>query len=500
MEKKGGGGEQMVKEGNVTLQEKNTTTIHINKMEEQMCYAVEAVRIEEEAVPVCARADGMDCDTDQDGYTEFPSTARHGFINNACVAQGPCDITHLVLGSDVKEVNNHAFKGHSQLEYVDASAARDVTFGEECFAACANLKGIILPMVDVPRRCFRNCPALTRVIFQGEDSGEVYTIGAVAFALCTKLESVENMPRRVVYGAGAFSRCFALRHAFVVGGQDQPALPDNLFLCCNNIRSLVLLEGTEGTGHSMCKGCTRLQQLVLPESLVHIRKDTFARCRRLEEVRCGANLHVVDAYAFEQCERLEKITITSLKNVCFYDRVFGQCRALKTFTVPMNTERLGDYMFWGCNELKTVVLNAALTRIGDGCFSACTALENCDLERAPRLQMIGAYSFKQTALARVDLSNMPVTEIGMYAFAAMRRLETLLLPPTLRVVEEGMCFECLSLTKLTFPASVLEVPYLCCYGCAVLTEVEVLGATTVVNANAFGECAQLAVVQRLQIV
>lgn len=398
----------------------------------------------------------------------------------------------LVLGSGVRTVVDSALYNSPNLERVDASAAVNVTLSAGCFAACANLKEIILPMVNVPANCFTSCINLSRVVFQGEDSGEVYSIGTGAFSYCRNLVSVENVPRRVVYGGDAYHKCIALTTAFAVGGRDQPELPSGLFAWCENITSLTVREGTERTGISMCSGCTRLYNLYLPKSLEIIEIQSFGNCAMLEEVRCGgAYVTTVKDVAFEYCVRLRTITFSSERAVTFSHGAFRQCCALETFTVPTRTERLGDYMFYKCTSLKTVVLNDALTWIGDGCFNECTALKDIDFGRAPRLTTIGAYSFKRTPLTKVDLSVTAVTIIGLYAFCEMPWLQELLLPPSLEIIGEGMCADSGALTSIEIPPGVKRVPRLCFSNCAALAHVDLHNADTNIEKGTFSGCTTL---------
>ena len=92
------------------------------------------------------------------------------------------------------------------------------------------------------------------------------------------------------------------------------------------------------------------------------------------------------------------------------------------------------------SKVEAVTIPASVTEIADSAFYNCTGLKSVTFAEGSQLKTIGAEAFY--AANQVESLTIPegVTSIGLYAFAAMRKLETISLPNTLGTVCGGDWF------------------------------------------------------------
>lgn len=105
------------------------------------------------------------------------------------------------------------------------------------------------------------------------------TIGAAAFANCTKLTSV-NLPNGITsLGAASFSGCTALT------GLSLPStiktIGKSAFYKCSGLQSLTIPDGVTSIGDFAFYKCTALTSVTIPASVSSIALDSFSNCSKL---------------------------------------------------------------------------------------------------------------------------------------------------------------------------------------------------------------------------
>ena len=130
-------------------------------------------------------------------------------------------------------------------------------------------------------------------------------------------------------------------------------------------------------------------------------------------------------------------------------------------------KKIGRSAFKGQN-IKTVTMPDGLEEIGDFSFALCSKLE---------------------------LVNIPdgVTKIGKNAFFANFALTELELPESLQLIEIN-AFNASGLKEITIPENVLNVGEYAFADCVDLEQVQFMGDSTVVAANAFKGCEKVGII------
>ncbi|MBQ8087168.1 MAG: leucine-rich repeat domain-containing protein [Clostridia bacterium] len=296
-------------------------------------------------------------------------------------------------------------------------------------------------------------------------------------------------------------------------------IADGCFADCDFLEEIVISEGIERLGDSAFEGCTRLERAQLPQSLERIGQVCFARtalrsvalppmvqtvprrafymCAALEEARFSRQLFCIEDEAFYGCERLLGVRLPegireigafafafsglARLNLPYGVREIGRqafafCTRMIALELPEGLIALGDSAFNGCIQLETALLPATLEAVQGNPFRSCQKLSEVNIspENPVLVSQDGVAFFRKERrlfcypCAKPDKSYAfpkGIREIGDYAFAGNRNLETLRLPEGLRRVGEGAFRWCDALARVTVPASVAEIGMGAFHGC-----------------------------------
>ncbi|MBQ7034814.1 MAG: leucine-rich repeat domain-containing protein, partial [Clostridia bacterium] len=167
------------------------------------------------------------------------------------------------------------------------------------YAHRANISRLELAdgITSIGKLAFYDCAALV-----GADiPKKVKTIGDMAFAGCTSLESVW-MPGVETLGEYAFSRCFALK-------------------------SVNLPEGLRTIGYAAFYRCESLQSICVPAGVTEMGGSVFAYCAGLLEAKILCPMEMLPEWTFYGCERLQRVTLPAeMKGTG--SSAFTRCEAL----------------------------------------------------------------------------------------------------------------------------------------------------------------------------
>ena len=241
--------------------------------------------------------------------------------------KGTPSIKHVVLGKNVKRINDRAFRDielesidasqapieyigkeafrNNKIEEIDLSKATVEVLSEEAFWLCRNLKKVILPksLKEIQVGAFLKCQSLKEIVVPDN----VTMIGNSAFSECTSLTSVVLPKSLVELGNYAFSKCEALKditmpHVEKMGG--------TVFQDCKSLTSITLPSSIKSIGDYAFKG-TSLQRASIPSSLSWSNaKLAFQGCTMLKTV----TIRNADG-TFKQDAEWSKMTETAYEKV-----------------------------------------------------------------------------------------------------------------------------------------------------------------------------------------
>lgn len=167
------------------------------------------------------------------------------------------------------------------------------------------------------------------------------------------------------------------------------------------------------------------ESIVIPEGTTEISKGAF-RGSDVKEVILPSTLVKIGEKAFEGCEKLSLIDFSRCKNLEeIGESAFWDCNSLKQVNLPDSIRKMSKYTF---RSLENIVFPASLEELDDSAFdNYCNNLRVADFSKCIKLERIGAS-----------------------AFSNLENLETVILPPNIKVIEdEAFCY-CSNLKSIDF--------------------------------------------------
>jgi len=268
--------------------------------------------------------------------------------------------------------------------------------------------------------------ALTTVVLP--TGGVIDSIGAQAFASCSKLTSI-NIPNGV------------------------SSIGDNAFLS-TGLTSITLPNSVTTLGIGVFKS-SPLAQVSLSDQLTSIPKSTFDGTK-LSSVIIPELVTSIGNLAFRNVSTLTQITLPSGLlwlggSMTFYGT------AIKSLTLPANTQIIGG-------------------TLGDGTFQN-TAITSFAIPS--NVTTIGNSTFQTSKLASLIFpSNNQVSSLGGFCLSNTK-LTSLVIPENVTTICVGALSETTTLKNLELPASLTEIQSSAFNGCTALTSIKVHNAVPV---------------------
>lgn len=167
----------------------------------------------------------------------------------------PKEVQTIIISSDVKEIEQGAFK--------DLPNLKSVVFSDET----SDLR--------IEKNAFENCPMLTTIRLNG-----VTFIGDEAFLNCVGLVAVELGSDVQHIGMGAFKNCTAL--STVTIPPNVTFIGDYAFANCTGLKTANVMEGVVEISAYCFQNDNSLEQVMLPTSIEKVGKKAFENCPNAE--------------------------------------------------------------------------------------------------------------------------------------------------------------------------------------------------------------------------
>lgn len=219
-------------------------------------------------------------------------------------------------------------------------------------------------------------------------------------------------------------------------------------------------------------GSPYLTRVVLPESVSRIGHHAFYQCMSLDSVILPRGLQEIEPYAFFSCERLITVSLPSHLNQ-IGDYAFYGCKWLAHINFDAcEIGSIGDYAFFGCVAISSARLREGLYHIGERAFNQCNDLAEVTIPAT--VETVGDEPFEHTKLAeplysRTVFIRLPestegiytvpdgITTIGYRAFEFTQKLESVVLPATVRTIgKEAFRYSAISSVNVPATATVGE--------------------------------------------
>ncbi len=167
------------------------------------------------------------------------------------------------------------------------------------------------------------------------------------------------------------------------------------------------------------------------------------------------------------------------------DRYTGTATAV---IIPDGIQEIGAKAFYEKNIVSAVIPEGVVT-IGEGAFECCEKLEQVVLPKS--LKRIEDRAFlKCRRLSSVQFPE-GINYIGCEAFGSCNCFTKLILPSGLKELAELAFVNCKRLSTLKIQANIREIPCRCFFGCISLEEVQLPDSLKIIQEDAFYNCKKL---------
>ena len=395
-----------------------------------------------------------------------------------------------INGSSLKTIGNYAFYSCSYLEYIYGFSNSSVEY--------------------IPEYAFSNCTKLTN---ENENDPflpkDLTEIGSAAFRYTYSLTHITVPTSLTTIGNSAFYHS-ALNINFV---NDSIKSIEGYAFAYTNITE-ARFSNAETIGENAFRECGSLTTVDLPK-IKSLGQQAFYKCSSLTNVTLGGTFTEIPYQAFYYTGNINldiygATVLTKIKDEAFYNSgiselilpdtmkeigvdAFYNCDSLMTLKFNEGLETLGYGAFRYSANLNNIILPPSLTNMGEKVFYGCTKLrvvyvDKDQIDRYPtdweeiakddsgnryhlfnvitysltdneativKLISKSAYLLKESYELVSKIFTKPVTTIGTEAFKYSNIIQkTIILPSTLKTIEDRAFQGIADLTEITIPASV----------------------------------------------
>lgn len=414
------------------------------------------------------------------------------------------------------------------------------SIGKNAFYGCTRLESITLPegLESIGDEAFRHCNSLKKI----EIPASVTSIGDLAFKqaggahLAEINVAADNKNYSSIDGV-LFSKDGKTLICYPTGKVGTPyKMPDSTEVIANDA-----FKGDANTvDTATLDGQHKLTGIELSKNLKKVGARAFMQTS-LESITIGSDIEY-EEYAFDGCKNVKELIIkegvTEIPDALFYG--FENCTTVKLpstlkkigyrafdrlgateIELPEGLEEIGEEAFEN-SEIKELKIPASVTKIGDRAFYSMDKLTKVEFAKGAKIERVGAYAFNHcTALEKVVLpDSVKILENGVFSYCYQLSDVTLSknlkelgdgvfsgsgigsieLPDSIEKMGSCVFRDCYfgtdderSLTSVKMPANLKELGTCTFEGCAALTSVEFPEniKLTTVPADTFFNCHAL---------
>ncbi len=284
------------------------------------------------------------------------------------------------------------------------------------------------------------------------------------------------------------------------------------FICCNNIKSIILPESITSIEPVAFRQCTYLESINIPSAIIKLGIETYDKfgnladnvlsgifedCFSLKNVILNEGLEEIGESTFSNCNNLKSInfpsTLKKIHSYAFYNTSF------ESLIIPDNVECIKNNAFRQCKQLENVYIGSEVKSIDGNPFVRCYALKNIRIDEKNLFYKTIDNSIYSGDLRKLIFYNYNSTHtipdtcevIGKESFTDNNYLTTILLPSNLKSIEEFAFFQCLHLEDIIIPDSVVEMEPEVFDSCRSLTKVKLSAKLTYLPLGVFACCKNL---------
>ena len=342
------------------------------------------------------------------------------------------------------------------------------------FDNCTSLKSIVIPesVISIGNGAFNKCTSLKKITipFVGEKAdGSAATHFGYIFGAADYLENETKVP-------------FSLKEVVITNAV---SIAPKAFYNCYGITDVVISSNLSHIGFSAFEMCRAIEKITIPfvgekadgSGALHFgyifgSSDYLSNSgyvpSSLKEVIITTATSIGDN-AFYNCGLIKSIilpnTIFEIGKFSFY-----YCESLQNIIIPNSVESIGERAFGICTSLTEIIVPDSVNSVGCAAFDRCKSLkkitipfvgERADGSGATYFGYIFDYSgVKSNVLVPQSLKEVVITKetkIRNYAFYDCTKIESIIIPNSVKSIGESAFYNCTSLKKIIIPISVTQM-------------------------------------------
>ena len=247
-----------------------------------------------------------------------------------------------------------------------------------------------------------------------------------------------------------------------------------------------------------------LASLDLPLNMKEIRPRCFKNCKALTSFTVKKNIERIGEEAFQGCTALREVNLTNSKVSVIHDRAFADCVSLRHVSLDgdYNLDYIYSKAFENCISLTEVRLPACLDYISRDSFEGCVNISSYDI--SGNYDYASYYSYdgciynkgynNEKSLYMVPPAKKTIvidseaTEIGNKTFYGNNNISTIYIPDNIAKIGEAAFTNCKLLKKIRLSERLKTIPDSCFYGCEMLEQIKIPESVEKIGAWAFSKC------------
>ena len=331
-------------------------------------------------------------------------------------------LTNLIIGSNVQNIPDYAFRGCNQIQNLTIPASVTTVgdhafyectnlttltidggeYGEYAFFGCSNLETLTIgeDVTSIGGYAFWNCPALTTVHFNATNcismftttvnnaneyhsvfnSGTDYMYDPCPIVTLTIGENVTNIPDHAFHteyfnwDPNTYSGQHESYITSVIIPNSVTSIGAFAFCGCNGLNSLTIPNSVTTIGRSAFASCTGLTgDLIIPNSVTTIGVCAFSSCIGLTgNLIIPNSVTTIGSLAFNSCKFTGDLIIPN-SITTIGGGAFEYCTGFTgDLIIPNSITTIEDETFWGCTGFTGLIIPNSVTSIGRTAFIGCT--------------------------------------------------------------------------------------------------------------------------------